>query len=63
MSPQQFAARAAESNLPFIFGMVIPFFVIAFISVTLRTYVRVRIVKVMGADDWIMIMALVSVLS
>lgn len=63
LSPEAFAARAAESNLPFILGMIIPFFVIAFISVALRTYVRARVVKVMGIDDWIMLAAMVSLSS
>lgn len=59
LSPEAFAARAAESNLPFILGMIIPFFVLAFVAVVLRTYVRTRIVKVMGIDDWVMLAALV----
>jgi len=53
------AARAAESNQPFILGLVIPFFVVAVIAIFLRTWVRARIVKVMGADDWTMLGALV----
>lgn len=60
LSPEAFAARAAESNLPFILGMIIPFFILAFIAVALRTYVRTRIVKVMGIDDWVMLGAMVS---
>lgn len=62
MSEEAFAARAAESNLPFILGMIIPFFILAFSAVGLRTWVRMRIVKVMGYDDWVMLLAMVSFL-
>tara|TARA_R110002060_G_scaffold12775_15_gene18174 strand:- start:73 stop:312 length:240 start_codon:yes stop_codon:yes gene_type:complete len=58
LSSEEFAARAAESNLPFILGMIIPFFILAFLAVSLRTYVRMRIVRVMGVDDYIMIAAM-----
>ncbi|KAG4436210.1 hypothetical protein IFR05_008306 [Cadophora sp. M221] len=58
LSPETFAARAAESNLPFILGMIIPFFVLAFLAVSQRTYVRLMVVKVMGIDDYIMLAAM-----
>ncbi|KAH7310935.1 hypothetical protein BKA65DRAFT_600993 [Rhexocercosporidium sp. MPI-PUGE-AT-0058] len=58
LSPETFAARAAESNLPFILGMIIPFFILALIAVSLRTYVRLMVVKVMGIDDYIMLAAM-----
>ncbi|KAH9214062.1 hypothetical protein DL95DRAFT_246897, partial [Leptodontidium sp. 2 PMI_412] len=51
-------ARAAESTLPFIMRMIIPFFVLAFIAVSLRTYVRLMVVKVIGIDDYIMLAAM-----
>lgn len=60
LSPEAFAARAAESTLPFIMRMIIPFFVLAFIAVSLRTYVRLMVVKVIGIDDYIMLAAMVS---
>ncbi|CZS91578.1 uncharacterized protein RCO7_07024 [Rhynchosporium graminicola] len=58
LSPEEFAARAAESNLPFILGMIIPFFVLAFLAVMARMYVRFMVVKVMGIDDYIMLAAM-----
>ncbi|KAL2062161.1 hypothetical protein VTL71DRAFT_6427 [Oculimacula yallundae] len=58
LSPEAFAARAAESNLPFILGMIVPFFVLALIAVLLRMYVRFMVVKVMGIDDYIMLGAM-----
>ena len=58
-SPAEFAARAAESNQPFILGLVVPFFILGVTAILLRTWVRAKIVKVMGIDDWVMLGALV----
>jgi hypothetical protein len=63
ISPEQFAIRAAETNLPFILGLTTTFFALALIAVILRTYVRIALVKVMGRDDYTMIAAMVRLVT
>lgn len=63
LSPEALAARNAESNLPFILGITIASHSLAIIAVLLRCYVRAFIVKVVGWDDFTIILALVSPLS
>lgn len=60
LSPEEKAIRAAESNLPFILGITIACHVLALISVALRIYVRTFIVKVLGMDDYTIILAMVG---
>jgi hypothetical protein len=55
-------ARDAESNLSFILGITIFFHVLALIAVILRIYVRTMVIKVMGWDDYTMIIAMVRFL-
>jgi len=41
-----------------LFGVDVAALVIAWIAVTLRNYVRIRIVKAFGLDDWLMLVAM-----
>ncbi|CAI0643224.1 unnamed protein product [Colletotrichum noveboracense] len=50
-------ARAAESNTAMILAVTGTFHLIALIFVSLRTYTRAAIVKTIGLDDYMMIMA------
>jgi hypothetical protein len=52
-------ARAAESNFGRMMAINGTFHALAIISVGLRTYVRLRLVKGFGIDDAVMIAALV----
>ena len=59
LSPEAKAVRDAESNLPFILGITIANHALALLSVSLRTYVRIFIVKVVRMDDYTIILAMV----
>ena len=53
-------AWAAESNAPRIIAITTVFHVLALISVGLRLYVRLGMVKAAGRDDWTMVASAVS---
>ena len=52
-------AYVAESNLPRIIGVSSVLFFLATLFVGLRMYVRLRIVRSVGRDDWTMAACLV----
>lgn len=51
--------RAAESNLGWILGVVTAVHAVAIIVAGLRSYVRIKIIKSLGRDDWTMVAATV----
>jgi hypothetical protein len=53
-------AYAAESNAPWILGVLTTFFVLAFTTVAARIYTRLRITRAAGADDILIGLAAVS---
>ncbi|KAF4122175.1 hypothetical protein GMORB2_7768 [Geosmithia morbida] len=48
------ASRADESNLPRILGIITAFHVLALTTVMLRVYVRIKLIRSLGRDDWTM---------
>lgn len=52
-------AWAAESNLGRILGVTTAIHVVAFVTVSLRLYVRIKMIKSPGRDDWTMVAATV----
>lgn len=52
-------AYAAEDNRPKLFAITGTFISVAILAVVLRVYVRMRIIKTLGADDVMMVAALV----
>ena len=52
-------AWAAEDNRPNLFAIMGTFIALSALMVILRIYVRVRIIKMFGPDDWVMVAALV----
>lgn len=58
-NPEASARRNAESNLPFILGITIASHILALTAVGLRFYVRIFIVKVIGMDDYTILLAMV----
>jgi hypothetical protein len=53
-------ARAAESNLSWILGVLVVFHVIAILFVFLRLYTRIFMVKTFGLDDVLICLSMVS---
>ena len=52
-------AWVAEDNRPNLFAITGTFISLAILVVILRIYVRIRIIKTLGPDDYVMILALV----
>lgn len=49
-----------QTNAPQILGITGSFFTLAAIVVLLRCYVRLRLLKTFGADDYVMLLAMVG---
>lgn len=63
-SPLDSATRAAleqDSKAPILQGVILTGFILAFIVVTLRFYVRSQMVRKVGADDWWSLVSFVSI--
>lgn len=52
-------ADSVENRGPQLLGVNIAFCALAFLTVLLRSYVRVGLVKKFALDDWVMLVALV----
>jgi len=53
-------SHVLEAELDTIAKLITVFFVLSGIAIALRIYVRARLLKHFGADDWVMIVAYVS---
>jgi hypothetical protein len=51
---------AIENRGPELLGVNVAFLAAALVSILLRCYVRVFMVKAFGVDDWLMVVAAVS---
>jgi hypothetical protein len=60
LPPPLTSDELAYTNAPQLLAITGSFFSLAALAVVLRCYVRLRLLKIFGADDYVMLLAMVS---
>lgn len=58
--PEVIAALAKENQSPLIIGVVSAFTALAFVCVLLRFYARIKLVGIVGLEDYFIVISMVS---
>jgi hypothetical protein len=63
VSPEVIAAMAKDNQSPLIIGIVASFTAVAFVCVLLRFFSRIKLVGIVGMEDYFIVISMVSTLS
>jgi hypothetical protein len=61
--PEVIAAMAKDNQSPLIIGIVASFTALAFVCVLLRFFSRIKLVGIVGMEDYFIVISMVSILS